>query len=96
MSSNENYPPDDQLGWVQLACQPSVVKRALRISIVVGTLLTLINQLPALLENELSTRHVLQILLTYLVPYCVSTYSAVSVFTAQNCKKSPSGNGRLK
>ena len=64
--------------WFKLALRPAVVRRALKVSLLVGTLLTLINQLPRLLEQPLSTAIVLQIILTYMVPYAVSTYSAVA------------------
>ncbi|MDC2891249.1 nitrate/nitrite transporter NrtS [Psychrosphaera algicola] len=50
---------------------------ALKVSILVGTLLALINHGGALLEMNMSADRIIQILLTYLVPYCVSTFSAV-------------------
>lgn len=47
---------------------------ALRIALVVGTLLNAINQGPALFAgDDVSWTH---LLLNYLVPYCVATYSA--------------------
>lgn len=42
-----------------------------------GTLLTLINQGSVLLAGQLSLDVLLKILLTYCVPYIVSTYAAV-------------------
>lgn len=50
---------------------------AVKISILVGTILALINQGDAILQMSLSKQNVAQIGLTYLVPYCVSTYSSV-------------------
>jgi hypothetical protein len=43
----------------------------------VGTVLALINHGDLILEMSLPRENILQILLTYLVPYSVSTYSAV-------------------
>ena len=51
-----------------------VVLNALRVSLVVGSILNLINQGSALLSGSgVSWPH---ILLNYVVPYCVSSYSA--------------------
>ncbi len=51
--------------------------RALRVALVVGTILFAINQLDAVLRGELTLVIAAKIALTYLVPYCVSTYSAL-------------------
>ncbi len=59
-----------------IAFSAPVVRTALRVALVVGTLLVMINHLPALLEGSATSRNYLQMGLTYLVPYCVSTYSA--------------------
>lgn len=45
----------------------------------VGTILFAINQLDAVLRGELTLTLVTKVALTYLVPYCVSTYSALEV-----------------
>lgn len=56
------------------ACQRPIVIAALKVAIVVGTLLNLINQGGRLMEGlSPSWFHVG---LNYLVPYCVSSYSA--------------------
>ncbi len=70
--------------WFELIKDRDIVRRALKVALVVGTLLTRINHGPALLEYQLTSRHYLQIALTYLVPYLVSTYSAVSVRLEKN------------
>lgn len=54
-----------------------VVKTSLKVSLVVGTLLALINHGESILQMSLSRESVFKILLTYLVPYGVATYSAV-------------------
>lgn len=70
--------------WFELIKDRDIAKRALKVALVVGTLLTLINHGPALFEYQLTSRHYLQIVLTYMVPYLVSTYSAVSVRLEKN------------
>ena len=60
-----------------------VVLTAIKVALVVGTILALINHGPALLALELSRQQILQIALTYLVPYCVSTYSSVNILKNQ-------------
>lgn len=58
----------------QVACSGRIVKNALRIALVVGTILNLVNQGGALLlEAGVSWIH---LVLNYVVPYCVATYSA--------------------
>ena len=56
------------------ACRPKTVWRALRVSAVVGTLLAVINHYDEWFVGEGSTTNVIQIVLTYLVPYLVSTH----------------------
>jgi hypothetical protein len=52
--------------------------RALGVALVVGTILFAINQLDAVLRGEFSPTLAAKVALTYLVPYCVSTYSALA------------------
>ncbi|MBI4886957.1 MAG: nitrate/nitrite transporter NrtS [Acidobacteria bacterium] len=63
--------------WLQLATSRAVVRRACVVAVVVGTVLILINHGEALLHGEVSSGRALQIVLTALVPYCVSTFSSV-------------------
>lgn len=63
--------------FFELAFSSQVVRSALKVAAVVGTILALINHGSAIFEMALSSDRVLQILLTYLVPYCVATYSSV-------------------
>ena len=64
--------------WFQVARRPSIIHRAIQVSVVVGTLLVVINHLPALLHGEMTRFRLFQIGLTYVVPYCVATWSSVS------------------
>ena len=58
---------------------PSVRDRALRVALVVGVVLFAINQLDVLLRGEISPVVIAKIVLTFAVPYLVSTYSALQV-----------------
>jgi hypothetical protein len=53
-----------------------VPKRSLIVALVVGVLLNLINQGDALIAGR--ALNWIKIVLTFLVPYCVATYGAVS------------------
>ncbi len=69
--------------YVSIACRPEVLGTAVRISLVVGTILALINHGPAIFDLSLSSQNLMQIVLTYLVPYGVSTYSSVKVILCE-------------
>jgi len=58
---------------------PPVRDRALRVAAVVGIVLFAINQLDVVLRGELTLLVAAKILLTFAVPYTVSTYSALQV-----------------
>jgi hypothetical protein len=62
---------------LQLACRPSVVKRALKYALVVGFILIAINHGDAILSGHITHGDLLKMLLTVMVPYAVSTLSSV-------------------
>jgi hypothetical protein len=63
-----------------------VPRRSLTVAAVVGTVLNLINQGDAMFgEHPLNS---VKLLLTYLVPYCVATYGAVSYQLAHERRES--------
>lgn len=64
--------------WLQTALRRDIVRRSLKVGAVVGTILVTINQGDALINGTLSSEVWVKILLTYCVPYCVSTYASVS------------------
>ena len=53
--------------------------RAVVVALVVGTILFAINQLDVVLSGAITPLVVSKIVLTYVVPYSVSTYSALEV-----------------
>ena len=56
-----------------------ITRKALQTAAVVGTMLTVINHGDALLALHLTSDLLWQIPLTYVVPYLVSTYGALSI-----------------
>jgi len=63
--------------FLRASMQPRIRWRAIKVSLFVGTLLNVINQSGAVLHGAApSWRHVL---LNYLVPFAVSTYSAAKI-----------------
>ncbi|MEE9595206.1 MAG: nitrate/nitrite transporter NrtS [Acidiferrobacterales bacterium] len=63
--------------WVKTAFQKTVYVHAIKVTLVVGTILALINHGDTLLEGSFSAKTLFQIALTYLVPYGVSIYASV-------------------
>lgn len=60
--------------FLRVACRRPIVRNAVQVSLVVGTILNLINQGGAWLDGaHVSWGH---LLLNYLVPYGVATFSA--------------------
>lgn len=63
-------------GIVELALSGGAFRRSLLTGAVVGTILTAINQGDVIVAGE--APNFIKIALTYLVPYCVATYGAVT------------------
>lgn len=66
------------------ALSAHVVTTAIKVALVVGTILALINHGPSLLALTINSNQMLQIALTYFIPYAVSTYSSVKTLLASN------------
>ena len=82
-------PPNPELNqqsFFKLAVSRQVVPRALKVALIVGTILALINHGEKILALSLSSQDVYKVLLTYLVPYGVSTWSAVRAIQANAVK----------
>ena len=60
-----------------IATERSVAARAARIALLVGIVLAAINHGHRLISGEIDGATLARIGLTFLVPYCVSTYSSV-------------------
>jgi hypothetical protein len=64
--------------WRHALTYRPVCGRAVTVALVVGTILVIINQGDVLLSGHLTTLVIGKIGLTYLVPFSVSTYSALA------------------
>ena len=64
-----------RLAW-HYAVSGGVPRRSLWVAAIVGTILNLINQGDRLLSGQ--SLDLAKLALTYIVPYCVATYGAVS------------------
>lgn len=62
--------------WLNLALTDGVPKRSFIVAMIVGTILNVINQGDALLNG--APVDFVKMGLTYLVPYCVATFGAVT------------------
>jgi len=63
--------------FLQLALLPSIRRRAFRVALVVGSIFFLINYGDKLIAGTLTFGEVIKALVSYCVPYCVSTWSSV-------------------
>ncbi|UTW44515.1 nitrate/nitrite transporter NrtS [bacterium SCSIO 12696] len=75
--------PSTPDSFISLAISKKVVFSALKVSAIVGTALALINHGSALIKAAADAEVAIKIALTYLVPYCVSTYASVKAI--QDC-----------
>ena len=67
---------DEAPGFLKLAFSDATPRHALVVGVIIGTLLTVINQGDQIWAGEMPNP--VKIVLTYLVPYCVTTYGAVT------------------
>ncbi|MDX8396747.1 MAG: nitrate/nitrite transporter NrtS [Mariprofundaceae bacterium] len=65
---------------LNIACQKKVVHTAIRLALIVGPLLVLINHGDTIIAGEMQPSDWLKSALTMLVPYTVSTLSSVSAY----------------
>jgi len=81
---------------LKISLSHHIVVNALKIALVVGTLLNLVNQGDAMLRG--GTIHWLHLVLNYVVPYCVANYSAakneLELREANDCKIKDPNSGQ--
>jgi|Cruoilmetagenom7_1024161.scaffolds.fasta_scaffold12115_3 hypothetical protein len=80
-------------GFWEIACNRRVVQRAARVAILVGIVLAVINHGDRILQGDIDTTAALKILMTFCVPYSVSTYSSV-LATREYATIAKAGPGR--
>lgn|GEM_PF-327305 len=79
--------------WISFAAERGVVIRAIKYAIVVGVVLIVINHGDAILRGEVTAMKVLQMGLTVLVPYAVSTLSSVGAMIDFERQSGVAGEG---
>jgi len=65
-------------GWIVIAAEASILRRALATSLVVGSVLSLINHGSEILGGQLGAGHVWPIILTFVIPFLVAMTSSVA------------------
>lgn len=63
--------------WLEIITRKDIIKRSINISLCVGTVLALLNHGDKLLINQITSSDVCKIIITYFVPFSVSTYSSL-------------------
>lgn len=71
------------MSWMRLAFSGPVWRRALKVAVLVGSILVAVNQGGVILQGEFDVICLLKIGLTFMVPYFVSTFSSVAAL--QDC-----------
>lgn len=62
--------------FIKHACDPICVFRSIKVALVIGTIHGLLNHFDEIIEGSLTTTNILQILITYFIPYIVATYGS--------------------
>lgn len=65
--------------YCDIATSSGIINRAIKVSLIVGTILNLINQGDAMMSLNLDSINILKLIFTYLVPYSVTTYTATAL-----------------
>jgi hypothetical protein len=69
--------------WLEAALRREVVRRSLRVSLTVGTILVIVNFHDRIPGGSFDFRDLTKAVLTYLVPYGVSTWVSVGMILEQ-------------
>ena len=81
--------PNDTLAkqnfWA-IALSKQVFPRAVRVALIVGTILALINHGDKIIPVSMTSLDLVKVVLTYFVPYSVSTWSAVEAIRSSVVK----------
>jgi hypothetical protein len=77
------------VGWLRLAGHPATARRAFITALIVGCVLIAINHGTAILNGQITRARVLQMCLTVLVPYIVSTVSSVATRRELGTNRNP-------
>lgn len=70
--------------FLNLALAPKTRRRAFRVALVVGTIFGGLNYGDKIVGDTMTTTDALKALVSYCIPYCVSTYSSVLALVEQS------------
>ncbi len=73
--------------WWDIALEREVIKRSLKTSLIVGSILAIINHGDALFALDMPLDRIIKMILTYAVPYLVSTSASISAIRHHNKSK---------
>ena len=100
-SGEDQVPAMERLRiFASYAAERRCVLRSLKVALVVGTVLALINHYQTIFSGSLGVTGLVQILLTYAVPYSVATFGSASqavqmqLAVRPRSTHPPSGGGR--
>ena len=65
--------------YYKVAISPGVVQRAVKVTLIVGIILNLINQGEVIINLDFASLNFTKFFLTFIVPYSVTTYTAVAL-----------------
>ena len=66
------------IAWIRSAARPATARRALITAVLVGIVLIAVNHGPAIISGQITGARIIQMCLTVIVPYVVSTVSSVA------------------
>ena len=66
------------IAWIRSAAHPATARRALITAVIVGVVLIAVNHGPAIISGQITRARIIQMCLTVIVPYVVSTVSSVA------------------
>lgn len=64
--------------WLMLVLRRDIVTRSGKVALLVGTILVTINYGDKLITGNILAAEWIKMILTYCVPYCVSSYASVT------------------
>ena len=65
--------------YITILCDKEILLKAMKISLIVGTLLNIINQGVYLFNFDFQNLNLIKLILTYIIPFFVSSYTAASM-----------------
>jgi hypothetical protein len=81
------------IAWIRSAAHPGTVRRALMTAVIVGFVLIGVNHGPAIISGQVTRARIIQMCLTLIVPYVVSTVSSVATRNEGRSIRSESNSG---